>query len=175
MFIHEQFISDISLCDKLIQYHKENSYNYTPSFDPEEKDSVDIELKKTEQLMSQYFMQLMPVVKKYVEIYPHAGGNSQWAIFEPVGIQYYKVGGGYKKWHTERHSGEEIINKRHLVFMTYLNDVPDGGTEFYYQNLTTKAIKGKTIIWPADWTYTHRGQISKTKEKYVITGWFSFK
>ena len=55
--------------------------------------------------------------------------------------------------------------------MTYLNDVPDGGTEFLYQNLTTKAIKGNTVIWPATWTHTHRGQISQTHEKIIITGW----
>lgn len=57
--------------------------------------------------------------------------------------------------------------------MTYLNDVVDGGTHFKYFNHTEKATKGKTIIWPADWTHTHRGQISNTQEKIIATGWFS--
>ena len=26
-----------------------------------------------------------------------------------------------------------------------------------------------------DFTHTHSGQISKTHEKYIITGWFNFK
>jgi hypothetical protein len=59
--------------------------------------------------------------------------------------------------------------------MTYLNDVTDGGgTEFFHQNITTTAVKGKTLIWPSDWTFTHRGQVSPTQDKYIITGWFSF-
>ena len=59
--------------------------------------------------------------------------------------------------------------------MTYLNDVTDGGeTEFYHQQLKIKAERGKTLIWPVDWTYTHRGVVSNTQEKYIITGWYDF-
>jgi hypothetical protein len=59
--------------------------------------------------------------------------------------------------------------------MTYLNDVHDaGGTEFFHQKLTVLPRKGLTLIWPADWTHTHRGIVSPTEEKYVITGWFDF-
>ena len=36
------------------------------------------------------------------------------------------------------------------------------------------AKKGKTLIWPTDFTHTHRGVISLSKEKYIITGWLSF-
>ena len=59
--------------------------------------------------------------------------------------------------------------------MTFLNDVPDGGTEFMYQNITVPAKKGLTLIWPASYTHVHRGQISKNFEKYIITGWFSYE
>jgi hypothetical protein len=62
-----------------------------------------------------------------------------------------------------------------LVFMVYLNDLDDGGTEFMYQNHTEKAETGKLLIWPTDWTHYHRGQISNTKTKYIITGWYSLK
>ena len=63
---------------------------------------------------------------------------------------------------------------RHLVFMTYLNDVPDGGTEWYYQQRYVPAQRGYTVIWPADWTFHHRGRVSNTEEKMIITGWFNF-
>ena len=85
-------------------------------------------------------------------------------------IQHYKPNGGYKAWHFERHHNEQL---RIFAFMTYLNDVPDGGTEFLYQDLTLKAKKGDTVIWPAEWTHTHKSQISTTHEKYIATGWFS--
>jgi hypothetical protein len=59
--------------------------------------------------------------------------------------------------------------------MTYLNDVEDGGgTEFLNQKLVVHAKKGKTLIWPADWTHTHRGVVSPTQEKYIITGWLNY-
>jgi hypothetical protein len=64
-----------------------------------------------------------------------------------------------KVWHNERANGGEEL-KRILVFMTYLNDVDDGGTEFKNQNIICPAKKGLTIIWPTDWTHTHRGQVS---------------
>jgi hypothetical protein len=59
--------------------------------------------------------------------------------------------------------------------MIYLNDVEDGGTEFMKQKHTEKAEAGKLIIWPADWTHAHRGEVSTTKTKYILTGWFSQK
>jgi len=30
-------------------------------------------------------------------------------------------------------------------------------------------------MWPSDFTHTHRGIISKTKEKYILTGWLGYK
>jgi hypothetical protein len=95
---------------------------------------------------------------------------SKYTITENWNIQYYKPGGGFKQWHCERGSPSTRI----LVWMTYLNDVPDGGTEFLYQKLTCPAKKGLTLFWPTDWTHTHRGQISKDHEKYIATGWFSY-
>jgi hypothetical protein len=56
--------------------------------------------------------------------------------------------------------------------MIYLNDVNDGGTEFKYQNHLEKAEQGKLLIWPAEWIFTHKGQISNTTTKYILTGWF---
>ena len=59
--------------------------------------------------------------------------------------------------------------------MTYLNDIEDGGeTEFFYQKLKVKPQKGLTLIWPVDWTHTHRGVPSMTEEKIIATGWYYF-
>jgi hypothetical protein len=58
--------------------------------------------------------------------------------------------------------------------MTYLNTVEEAGTEFKFQKFKATAEKGKTLIWPTDFTHTHRGVISLNKEKYIITGWLSF-
>lgn len=48
--------------------------------------------------------------------------------------------------------------------MTYLNDVNDGGgTHFTYQNETINARKGRTLIWPTDFTHSHHGVVSETE------------
>ena len=33
---------------------------------------------------------------------------------------------------------------------------------------------GKTLIWPAEWTHAHTGEILKGGTKYIITGWMNF-
>ena len=59
--------------------------------------------------------------------------------------------------------------------MTYLNDVTHKGeTEFFHQKIKIKPEKGLTLIWPTDWTFTHRGIPSPTEEKYIVTGWFEY-
>ena len=91
---------------------------------------------------------------------------------ELINLQTYQPGGGFKTWHCERAGITQ--QTRCLVFMTYLNDVEDGGTEFEYQKMTAPAKKGLTIIWPSDWTHTHKGQISHTYKKYIATGWLNY-
>ena len=33
---------------------------------------------------------------------------------------------------------------------------------------------GKTLIWPAEWTHAHMGDVLKSGTKYIITGWMHF-
>ena len=40
--------------------------------------------------------------------------------------------------------------------------------------LKIKPKKGLTVLWPTDWTYTHRGIASPSQLKYIITGWYSY-
>jgi prolyl 4-hydroxylase len=89
--------------------------------------------------------------------------------FDPFNLQKYNPGEGFHQWHYE--STEEKI--RLFVWMIYLNDVPDGGTKFMMQERTVKAEQGKLVFFPADWTYTHKGEVSDTTTKYILTGWIS--
>ena len=98
--------------------------------------------------------------------------NSGWGITENFNLQKYNPGQGFHVWHCER---AQTNSDRMLVFMTYLNDVADGGeTEFFYQKYKIQPKKGLTLLWPTDWTYTHRGCVSMSQEKYIATGWFSY-
>ena len=88
-------------------------------------------------------------------------------------MQRFLPGEGYHKFHNERASWE--TRDRVGVWMIYLNDVYDKGwTEFFYQQHFEIPKVGKIVCWPSDWTHTHRGIISPTETKYILTGWFSF-
>jgi hypothetical protein len=184
-FIGFSQIYDIELCDRLIEHHKKSNHQH-PGYswrdniqqcgvDKTIKDSVDVDLYPADQLYSTYVEELIAASKKYITQFPYSEKTGQWGLVELPIIQYYPLGGGYHHWHTERATAVAPMCHRHLAFMTYLNDVDDQGeTEFFHQKIKVSPKKGLTLIWPADWTYTHRGIASATQEKYIITGWFSF-
>ena len=179
-FILQDKIKNIEICDKLIEYHKVSPYKQPglTSRGPGDKISTDIGLFPNQwghPTVLEYLKELQEIINKYIKKYPMSNYYAPFETQEPINIQHYKPNEGYFSWHTERANNMVPYVNRHLVFMTYLNDVNNGGgTEFYHQKLITKARKGKTLIWPADWTHTHRGIVSPTEEKYIITGWLSF-
>ena len=178
-FLLWDYIPDVSVCDELIQFHRQSDKK-TPGecgrgLDLETKDSTDVTLHDGA-LLNKYLTQLQIVAEKYVQKFPYCNYYSPWTIFESVNIQHYAPPQqAFKAWHTERSNNKPQISARHLVFMTYLNDVHDEGeTEWYHQEVKLSPRKGLTAIWPVDWTYTHRGVPSKTEHKYIVTGWYSY-
>ena len=88
-------------------------------------------------------------------------------------IQKYSRGDHFASLHSERTS----LGSLHRLFawMTYLNDVDDGGkTNFSHYGIKIKPETGKTLIWPAEWTHAHTGEILKSGTKYIVTGWMHF-
>lgn len=87
-------------------------------------------------------------------------------------MQRYLPGEGFSTWHCER--ATVSYNNRLLVWMVHLNTVTDRGeTEFFYQHHFESPVAGKLSIWPSDWMYLHRGVISPTEPKYILTGWYN--
>jgi len=134
------------------------------------KESTDVYVDAKDSLLFKYNRALHRCLKKYLKKYPEQNNTTEYySGLEHYNIQKYLPGQGFKKFHCERRSRSH----RCLVFMTYLNDVKNGGTEFKYQKIKTQAKKGLTLIWPTDFTHTHRGIISK-ETKYIITGWYNY-
>lgn len=144
---------------------------------PDVKLSTDISAYELPGSMrDEYVYHIQQCLNKYVEKYTESNTVARFGITENFNMQKYEPHEGFKAWHKE-HEGNGSPNHgvRHLVFMTYLNTVKDqGGTEFLYQKRTLDAVKGRTVIWPAGWTHTHRGVVSKTETKYIMTGWWNF-
>jgi hypothetical protein len=91
--------------------------------------------------------------------------------------KYLKNSGGYPHWHSEIYPKDEACEQLHrvLAFQFYLNDVTEGGeTEFYYQKRKVESKEGRLVIFPAGFTHTHRGNVSKSGDKYIITSWVMF-
>lgn len=182
-FIGGWFI-DKDVCDNIIKYFKDTPYKFKnegnvygkegKTIDKTVKDSLDLIIcpKQYSPLLNNYRENLQDCLEQYLIKYPESNKLARFNVNDHYNIQYYKPNGGFKKWHSER--GSLLDTNRVLVFMTFLNNVPGGGTMFKYQKLTVPAKKGLTLIWPTDFTHTHKGQISKTHEKYIITGWFTF-
>ena len=176
-FIKEFFFSDddMSICDGLIEYHSNNmEYKYAGNTQGGKalKRSTDVTIYPASQnpFVQMYRKLLFDYVREYLASYDNPLG--QLTIAEGFNIQHYKPSEGFLSWHSERSLHQ--THQRALVFMTYLNDVQDGGgTDFKYQGKRHHAQKGKTLIWPSDFTHTHRGEPSPTQEKYIATGWFN--
>jgi len=184
-FIWGDFI-DESVCDGVIDYFntQEELIRHEGRVGKTNKDDTDIDLEYKESIdvpipsqiiapeVEAYRTALQEVLYRYHNKFAFSD-TGDFGMTQPMQIQWYPPGGGYKVWHTERVSSDTWCVYRHLVFMTFLNDVQDGGTEWFHQKKYVPAKKGYTVIWPSDWTHTHRGRVTD-KEKMIITGWFSF-
>lgn len=178
-FICGWYTEDSKLCEDIIDYHKNSSNKYPGltggGYQPVFKKSTDVIFRPdTPTLFNRYITHLVKVFSCYAENYPHVSKAGEWGFSENINIQHYAPGEGFYAWHTERFTSIEPIVSRHMVFMTYLNNVYDEGqTEFFHQKIAIKPERGLTLIWPVDWTFTHRGIPSKTEHKFITTGWIN--
>jgi|2_EtaG_2_1085320.scaffolds.fasta_scaffold17056_3 hypothetical protein len=148
--------------EEVIKKDEKNSTDYTHDF----QDGFSF--------LKEYHDSLHQVMNEYVTVFPATEAHNLWGLWSLVNIQRYLPNEGFYKFHSEKGVKGHIL-KRHLVFMTYLNTIEEGGeTEFFHQKIKVKPEEGLTLIWPAEWTYLHRGCIAPKEIKYIITGWFNF-
>ena len=178
-------LEDASVCDGLIEFFERNKVSQKPGvvsgaeLKKSVKNSTDLTIAPSDledeklQVVSTYIEQLMACYLDYQEQWGFLKGFLQRVYIGPFNIQKYDEGGHFGTLHSER---TELIHlHRMLVWMTYLNDVPDSGeTEFPMFGLKVKPEKGKTLIWPAEWTHAHLGSVVNKGNKYIITGWMDY-
>ena len=183
-FISSWIIEPPSLCDNLIGYfesnkNEQNKGSSGSGVNKNIKDSTDISINPKDillpgnEIFNQYFEELFECHKDYISQWKFLKESSKKFQIGVFNLQRYKAGQHFNKIHTERFSIEHL--HRVFVFMTYLNDVQDGGsTYFSHYDLEIQPIKGLTLIWPAEWTHAHKGNTIKAGNKYIITGWIDF-
>jgi|TARA_E500000318_G_scaffold17215_1_gene17448 hypothetical protein len=175
-FIGGWFIPE-KVCDRLVSYFNKNKSMVVQGEVGENKikkqfkESFDIQVfsDNYDPEILEYRQHLQIVLENYIKEYPEVDKYDRFNV-SSFNIQKYPPNGGFKVWHFER--GSNYVSNRMLVFMTYLNTIKNGGTHFKYQKRKIPAIKGLTVIWPTDFTHTHKGVITN-KEKMIATGWFA--
>tara|TARA_B100002019_G_C21061113_1_gene494149 strand:+ start:109 stop:717 length:609 start_codon:yes stop_codon:yes gene_type:complete len=85
-------------------------------------------------------------------------------------IQKYEPNKGFYTWHND-YRFDEKLGSRVLTFMWYLNTVDVGGETEFADGTKIKPEKGKLLMFPSTWTYTHRGCMPYSNHKYICTGW----
>jgi len=171
-FIAGWYISK-SVCSNIIQVFKDNYKYHDVKPSPRNYSGIDLfKLTNHIELLNEYLENIQKCLENYIKLYPHSNEYMPFNLTE-ANLQCFKPNKYYDVYHHENNGDKESIT-RHLVFITYLNDIKTGGyTEFLYQNTKIKPEQGLTIIWPCHWTHTHRGT-STPEEKFIATGWFNF-
>ena len=90
-------------------------------------------------------------------------------------LQRYAPGEGFKRWHCDWTLSTEATEPqaRVLAWILYCNSLPDGGTEFHWQEHHEEAERGKLLIFPAGVSHIHRGRVSHEHTKTIATGWIN--
>jgi hypothetical protein len=90
-------------------------------------------------------------------------------------LQRYAPGEGFKRWHCDWTLSDEATEPqaRVLAWILYCNDVPEGGTEFHWQQHHEPAERGKLLLFPAGVSHIHRGRVSDQHSKTIATGWIN--
>ena len=179
------WIIDTHICDEIVTYYEKNQQKQFQGItgiglNLEDKNRSDISITPKElnlpgnEVFKLYFENLFNCYSDY---------NSQWPFLSRMvtsldiskfNVGKYSPGQHFQRIHCERMGLGSL--HRLLAFMTYLNDVEEGGsTYFNHYDLDIKPKKGLTLLWPAEWTHCHQGNVLKSGLKYIITGWLSFQ
>ena len=183
-FIGSWMIEPLSLCDELITYFESNIAKQQIGVtgggrNLSVKDRMDITIAPNQldlpgnEVFKLYINSLFTCYKDYLVQWPFLAEIAQNLEMGSFNLGRYQRGQHFQKMHTERMDLGTL--HRLLAWMTYLNDVDEGGeTYFSHYGLNIKPRKGLTIIWPAEWTHAHKGNVLLGESKYMITGWLTF-
>jgi prolyl 4-hydroxylase len=182
-FIGSWNLKKPELCQGMINFFEKNKDNQVQGkslagLDLEKKNSIDMAIfprdlvLPSHKIFNDYAQCLYECYIDYLEQWPFLKVSFPKLDVGTFNIQKYNPGGHFAKVHSER----VHINSLHrlFAFMTYLNDDFEGGkTSFIHHDMDVEPVMGKTLIWPAEWTHAHKGNIVESGTKYIATGWIN--
>jgi prolyl 4-hydroxylase len=82
--------------------------------------------------------------------------------------------GGSESFQPHFDSIDEVCG-RYLVFLWYLNDVPEGGeTEFVDLGIKVAPRTGRLLMFPPYWMFQHAGRPPAGGDKYILSTYLMF-
>ena len=108
------------------------------------------------------------ILEKYKQdVKVHKKALPEKSAWEEIRIKRYRAGRGNFLDHVD--VGDYISARRFLVFFIYLNNVTEGGeTEFPTLDLQVSPECGTILVFPATWTFLHRGNVPISNDKYIL-------
>ena len=183
-FIGSWNIENKNLCNEIINFFEKNEILQKDGAigsgtDISKKKTTDISIKPNDlkndkfKCLNSFIDELHKCFTDYQRQWPFMKNLIKDVDIGSFNIQKYSPGDHFSQVHTER--GDLQTSNRVFAWMTYLNDVEDGGvTKFSHFDMKIKPEIGKTLIWPAEWTHAHSGEVLKSGVKYIVTGWMNF-
>jgi len=169
---------DPELCVRIIEKFDADDRkvpgNTTNGYNSEVKDTVDLPigwLDNWSDIVSELDKKLNNVIELYIPFLNDRTKIQHDSIcLHNVEHHYQVQKSGHFNWHHDFSVKPPYM--RIFTFMWYLNKPDEGGdTDFVFRRV--KPEPGKLVVFPAAWTYPHRG--CPAKNKYVVTGWLWVK
>lgn len=155
------------------------------------KNTLDLELTKVDDINYSKWQNIFKIlekeltdnVKNYVKnietiIVAYENNENNYRLFESdyltrdtFLVQKYEKNCGKYIYHSDFQCNWTKNNYRVITFLWYLNTVNEGGETEIWGNYLIKPETGKLLLFPASWTFPHRGKMPISNDKYIITGW----
>jgi hypothetical protein len=98
--------------------------------------------------------------------------NVEYLTEDTYQIQKYEKEQGKYVYHHDFNIDWDKKRYRVITFLWYLNDISEGGETEIMGDILVKPQAGKLLLFPACWTFPHRGKVPISDDKYIVTGWF---
>ena len=143
------------------------------------KDSMDLHISSLDDWKDEDKV-LFEALNKHIKIYLQQTdflNDPNGISFEQLNDTGYQIqrtspSSGYT-WHHDSIQGAYVKKHgmRHSTFIWYLNDIKNDGYTEFVDGTKVQPKTGRLCIFPALWTYYHRGYPPVDEIKYIVTGW----
>jgi hypothetical protein len=120
-------------------------------------------------------------INKSIDIIEEASTNkyqvfhNKQVTYDTFLLQRYTKNKGRYIYHEDAQIDWKESKYRILTYIWYLNTVHEGGETEFWAKYKINPEAGKLVIFPATWTYPHRGKMPVSNDKYILTGWIYLK